>query len=256
MSLVLLFPPSLGRLKATARAQLLAETLTRWLSQDVEVEVADTYSELEERVLGCDVDLAWAPPSVCARVEGDAPAIFKSVRNGRDQYRAALVGRAKNTPTLDGLRGTRAAWVDPLSTGGHLLAVSLLASKGQDAGSLFTDQRFYGSYQGALLAVLGGDADVSAIYTHGDDETAARETLVVHVGASEVELAPFAYTDPSPNDGLIITSKPSNVSPLIDDLAHVTDGSRGPTLLLEIFEADTLVRAKAGDYAVVARALA
>jgi len=255
MSLVLLFPPSLGRLKATARAQLLADTLTRWLGQAVHVEVAETYAELETRVLQCDVDLAWAPPSVCARAEKDAPAIFKSVRQGRDHYRAALVGRARSLPAIDNLRGLRAAWVDPLSTGGHLLAVSLLAARGLDIKTLFSEQRFYGSYQGALLAVLGGDADVGAVYSHGDDEAAARETLVSHVGASEVELAPFAYTDPSPNDGLIVTSRPSNVRPLIADLAHVTDGSRGPTLLLEIFEADTLIRAEPGDYSAVGRAL-
>lgn len=255
VSLILLFPPSLGRLKAGARAQALADMLGRSLHEPVAIDVAATYAELEQRVLESDVDLAWAPPSVCARAEAAAPAVFKSIRRGRAEYYSALVGRARATPALDGLTGLRAAWVDPLSAGGHLLAVSLLRKLGSDPDRVFSEQTYHGSYQGAMLAVLGGQAEVSAVYARDPDPAAAREALSAHVGASASELAAFAFTDPTPNDGLIVTSRAGHVAQLIFDLEKLTDSAQGPDLMCEIFEADRLVRAARGDYGAVASAL-
>jgi phosphonate transport system substrate-binding protein len=252
-ALTLLFPPSLGKIRAHTRAEVLSQSLGRRLECQVLVSVADSYGALESRVLGGDIDLAWAPPSICARAEPHAAAIFKAVRFGESSYNAALVGRASDTPAVDALAGLGAAWVDPLAAAGYLLPIAYLRKRGYDTSSMFSSEEFCGSYQGALLAVLSGKADVTAIYAHGTTEEAARRTLRENVGASEIHLSPFAFTEAAPSDGLIATDRVNGQ--VLDALERAVDGSLGPTLLLELFEADRLERAAVDDYAALRMAL-
>ncbi len=257
MALTLLFPPSLGRIKATARADLLAASLTRRLGREVHVDVADSYGDLERRVRTGDVALAWAPPSICARAQSDARAILKAVRRGRSTYRAALIARVDGGVDLEHMSGCRAAWVDPLSAGGYLLAMAHLRSLGVDPDVQLAEQRFLGSYRDALLAVLVGEADLTSVYCHSADPSDARAVLSEHIGASEVQLTPIAFTAETPSDGLIVGARLSrrDADRLIENLALVVDGSKGPTLLLELFDADTLVPAEPDDYAAIRDAL-
>lgn len=257
MSLTLLFPPSLGRIKASARAELLAESLTRRLGDRVVVEVASSYGDLEERVLSGDVALAWAPPTICARAASSARAILKSVRRGRSMYRAALICRVDDELDADHLQGKRAAWVDPLSTAGYLLPLAYLRGRGHEPEDTLGEQRFVGSYRDALLAVLGREADITAVYAPTATESDARSNMSDHVGAAEVQLRPFAYSEETPADGLILSTKlsASDADRLIENLSLVTDGSKGPTLLLELFDAETLIPARPDDYTALSRAL-
>ena len=254
--LTLLFPPTLGRIRANVRAEVLSQSLGRRLLRRVRVEVADSYADLEASVLEPSVDLAWAPPSICAQAENCSRAIFKAVRFGVSSYNAALIGRAGDPPRIDALAGLRAAWVDELSAGGHLLPIAHLRQLELEPKTLFSSQEFFGSYQGALLAVLSGKADLTAVYCHGNTDEAARRTLRENVGASEIHLAPFAFTADAPSDGLIVTAQIEAGDPLVDAVERAVDGSRGPTLLLELFEAERLIRASADDYAELRRALA
>lgn len=251
----MLFPPTLGRVRASARAQLLAETLGRQLGQRVNVRVAQTYAELEEKVLERQVDVAWAPPSICARAEEREQTILKAVRLGRSMYRSAFICRQGENLTVETLEGKRAAWVDPLSTGGHLLAISLLRKQGINTQTLFSSQEFHGSYQGALLDLIRGKADVSSIYAYGTTDVDVRRSLSEHVGASEVQLQSFAFTDESPSDGLIDTGN----SELARELVELLLGdprNRARSLLLDLIEAETLERAAPNDYWAVRQALA
>ncbi len=254
MSLTILFPPTLGRVRASARAQLLAETLGRQLGERILVRVARTYAELEEKVLARSVDVAWAPPSICARAEEQKQTILKAVRQGRSMYRSVLVCRQGDNLQIDELSGLRAAWVDPLSTGGHLLAVSLLRQRGHDPRSLFSSQEFHGSYQGAMLSLLRGQADVSSIYAYGTEDVDVRWSLSEHVGASEVQLRGFAFTDESPSDGLIETGSSALAKELVELLLS-DPRNRARALLLELIEAETLERAAHNDYWAVRQAL-
>lgn len=255
MPFTILFPPSLGRVRAAARASLLAESLTHRFGEPVRVQVASSYAELDERVIGADVEIAWAPPAICARADKSAIAILKAIRRGQGSYRAALLGRAGELSAVGDLAGKRLAWVDPLSAGGHLLAIAHLRRHDLAADAL-ASQRFHGSYQDALLAVLAGEADATSIYVDGDDEASLRRSLDEHVGPRGVELRAFAYTASTAADALIVTSRARGRRPLVDSLAPLTDGSRGPTLLLELLGADTLERAAPDDYREIRRALA
>ncbi len=259
MSLTILFPPTLGRVRASARAQLLAETLGRQLGIHAIVKVAKSYAELEEKVLSRQVDVAWAPPSICAKAEEQEQTILKAIRQGRSMYRSVLVCRKGEELSLESMaegrnQNLRAAWVDPLSTGGHLLAISLLRQHGIEPNTLFSEQEFHGSYQGTLLALIRGQADISSIYVYGKEDVDVRWSLSEHVGVSEVQLRGFAFTDESPSDGLIDTGSNESANDLVQLLLHEPN-NRARSLLLELIDAENLERAEQTDYWAVRQAL-
>lgn len=252
----LLFPPSLGELRATARAELLESWFGRWLGEKVRVAVAETYAELETRLVAAEVDLAWAPPLLCAKIETGARAILKAVRSGRSAYRSALVSRDDRalSATPGSLQGLKAAWVDPLSAGGYLLPVAFLRKEGVDPDAIFAQQSFLGSYRAALRAVLLGEADVAPIYTPEGDEESVRTSMAECVGPERARLAPFAYTAETPNDGLVVTEKLSRpaADAFIKRLAPFGVEAQSPNLLLAVLAADRLERAAPGEYAAFA----
>lgn len=256
MSLLFLFPPSLGAGKAGARGELVAEALTRHLGQAVEVEVASSYEVLAHRTITSDVDLAWTPPSICATAEMAASHILKAVRAGGTSYRAALVCRRAAPLDVASLHGTRAAWVDELSTAGFALPRAFLREYGVDPGRAFQSQRLMGSYHDAAMAVARGDADVCAVFTNGTDEDAVSLALDQLIGASSKDLMPFAFTRESPSDGLVITRRPSEAdAKVLFDLLRSDRAGPVPRILLEICDARGFVPALRGDYSLIRRGL-
>jgi phosphonate transport system substrate-binding protein len=251
--LVLLFPPSLGHIAASARAELLAEWLGQRLAQDVEVLVASDYAQLERSIAEARVDLAWAPPAVCARVAEQAFAIFKAVRGGQSEYRAALVSRSHRLRSVAELASRRAAWVDRLSAGGYLLATSYLRANGVDPDTQLAEQRFYGSYATAVRAVLRGDSDFTSVYARGPEVAAARQSLSELVGDRAKHLNVIAFTPQAPTDGLVVTQRATAVATLaaIERLCQDLADQRRNNLLNVILDADRLVRASPADYAAL-----
>lgn len=245
----LLLPPSLGKAKATARAELLASALAGELSADASGEVAASYHELETRALAGEAHLVWAPASLCARLEPTARAIFKSVRHGAASYRSALVARRTATTRIERLAGMRAAWVDSLSFGGYLLVAHHLRKNGVDPDRVFSTQVFYGSHPAALDAVLDGEADVAAVTIPGSTEEDVRSALALHAGPKARELALVALTDAIPTDGFVLTSRIPE--PRAEQIAEVLFGrTRGrPSFLLAAMETEAFVRASPGEYA-------
>lgn len=256
MPLHLLLPPALGLPRATARAELLEVSLERRLGRPVRVEVARSYQDLERRVLDGDVDLAWAPPVLCGRVESTARLILQAVRSGRSTYRAALVGRAAEHLALGGLAGKRAAWVDPFSTAGYLLPRAHLRAHGQDPDRVLGAQRCVGSYRSALLAVIAGDADLAPIFAGDGGPEGIRVALADQIGPEARLLSPIAITGEAPTDGLVATARleDDEARALVDRLLPLDQPV--PTILLDVCEAEAFVVAPPGIYrAFVAGAL-
>lgn len=256
MPLLLLLPPALGLPRATARAELLEASLARRLDREVRVEVARSYQDLERRVLEGEVDLAWAPPLLCGRAEPTARLILQAVRGGRSTYRAALVGRHAEFLAATGLAGKRAAWVDPFSTAGYLLPRAYLRSRGDDPDRLLGGQRFVGTYREALLAVVGGDADVAPIFAGDGSPEVIRTALADQIGPEARLLGPVAITGEAPTDGLVATTRldADEARALVERL--LPRGQPVPTIFLDVCEADSFVVAPPGIYsAFVAHAV-
>jgi phosphonate transport system substrate-binding protein len=253
VTLVLLFPPSLGHIAASARAELLGEWLGQRLHQEVEVRVAQDYAQLEQSITEAGVDLAWAPPAVCARIASQVHAIFKAVRGGQSEYRAALVSRSHRIRSVAELAGRRAAWVDRLSAGGFLLATSYLRANGVDPDTQLAEQRFYGSYATAVRAVLRGDSDFTSVYARGEEKSAARRSLTELVGDRAKHLNVIACTPHAPTDGLVITRRTTATATLaaVERLCQDLADNRRSNLLNVVLDADYLVRAQPDDHAAL-----
>jgi ABC-type phosphate/phosphonate transport system substrate-binding protein len=250
LMMTLLLPASRGPEEAAARSPSLQSALTEHLGQPVRVEVAPDYAELERRLLSGEVELAWAPPVLCARAEPTARAILCAIRVGRSSYRSALVGRAAEGLLPTGLQGRRAAWADPLSTAGYLLPLAFLRLLGQEPEQLFSSQRFLGSYRATLQAVAAGEADVTAIYTPRAEAQAVAAQMAELLGAQAAALAPIAFTEEVPADGLVLSDRVSaHAAPaLLQALLWLGSAQHGPNPLLEALSAQRLVQARAGEY--------
>jgi two-component system, NtrC family, sensor kinase len=199
--------PLLGEPREYVRAEFFGRALSRRVGRPVVVEQARSYEFVEVELEADRVDMVLATAEQCDHFEASARATLRALRAGRWYYHAALICRAEEPLTLEKLRGLRAAWVDPRSTGGHLLARRYLESLGMPPSELFAEQAFYGTYRHALLAVLAGKADVaSQITTHADEYT-TRARMAERIGAEERQLKPFAFTGPTLADGLIISRR-------------------------------------------------
>ena len=97
--------------------------------------------------------------------EERGPARGRSTGGGTSQFHSVIIVRADarvRTPTGPG--GKRAAWVDKHSAAGYVLARIQLAALGLDPRTAFAEERFYGSHEAVVRAVVGGRADFGATY--------------------------------------------------------------------------------------------
>jgi ABC-type phosphate/phosphonate transport system substrate-binding protein len=252
--LSLLFPPSLGRIAASARAELLAQWFLRNLGVSLQIAVAPTYEALRTSIERREVDLAWAPPIVCAAVQGASLAILKAVRSHGSSYRAALVVRTGEASSLRALRGARVAWVDRLSTAGYLLPMAHLRDRLGDPDRLLGSQTFMGSYGRALRALLDREADLASVYVANPSPEAFHISVHELLGEEAPRLRALDFTAESPSDGLVIVDRPERGDDelLLQQLRELTDGRR-QTLLLTVLDADALEVARAGDYDALRR---
>jgi two-component system NtrC family sensor kinase len=199
--------PLLGQVKEHVRAEFFARVLAERLGRPVVMEQARTYESVELELLAGRVDMALATAEQCNLFETHSRAVLRAVRAGRSYYHSAFICRAEEPLTLDKLRGKRAAWVAPLNTAGYLLPKRYLESIGLPPAEIFAEQRFYGTYRQALLAVLSGEADVTAHFTTHKEEYMVRAQLAERVGPDERRLRPFAFTNATLADGLIISNR-------------------------------------------------
>ena len=197
--------PLLGVVKEQVRAEFFGRALAQRLGRPVVVEQARSYESVEQELTAGRVDLALATAEQCDAFEPQARAVLRAVRAGRWYYHSAFICRAEDPLTLETLQGKRAAWVAPLSTAGYLLPKRYLVSLGMEPSELFSEQRFYGTYRQALLAVLSGEADFTAHFTTHQEEYMVRALLAERVGPDERRLRPFAFTGSTLADGIIVT---------------------------------------------------
>ncbi|OJT19116.1 sensor histidine kinase [Archangium sp. Cb G35] len=238
-----LLSPSLGEVKEHVRAELFSRALTQRLGRPVVVELAPSYEALERELAEGRVDLAWATGEQCTAFEPQARAVLRAVRAGLWYYHAALVCRADAPLTLKTLKGTRAAWVAPRSTGGYLMPVRHLTARGLSVADTFSEQRFHGTYRKALLAVLAGEADMASIYSSHPEENTVRAYLAEHLGSGERGLIPFEFTGPTPADGLIFTQRmpEADVTALVSVLTSLAGHGAGLEPLLGLFDSEGFV---------------
>jgi phosphate/phosphite/phosphonate ABC transporter binding protein len=141
-----------------------ARCLGRLASVDLTAKAFDTYDELTQAMFRGEIDLEWLPPiPFLALADRRSIAVLASVR--KSPYRSAIVVAADSPlRSPNSLVGARAAWVDRHSASGFVLPRIKLARAGIDPGVAFASERFYGSHEAVVQAVVSGEADFGATW--------------------------------------------------------------------------------------------
>ncbi|MBM7116713.1 PhnD/SsuA/transferrin family substrate-binding protein [Archangium primigenium] len=203
--------PSLGEVREHVRVELFCRVLSERLGRPVVAEFSPTYEAVDAALQGGQVDMVWGTAEQCDAFAPRARAVLRAVRAGSCRYQAALVCRADAPLTLETLRGQRAAWVAPRSTGGYLMPVRFLEEQGLSPDSYLGEQRFLGTYRRALHAVLSGEADFTSVYASQPHAHAIRTVIAYHMGKDSARFEPFLFTPPALADGIVLTRHLSEV---------------------------------------------
>jgi two-component system, NtrC family, sensor kinase len=206
----------------------------------VQVTAAPSYDALTQAVEEKQADIAWGTAEQCTQLEPQAWAVLRAVRFGNTSYHGALVCRADDHLTLESLRGRRAAWVNSHSQGGYLLIKRQLEALGHPPATLFSDERFVGSYLGAVRAVISGEADVTSVLASQPTELHAQAFMSDRVEGTESLLKAFLFSDPAPADGLILTRRLSqeDAAALISIIVDLSKGGTGLDPMMAPFSID------------------
>ena len=178
------------------------DRLTKMVGEHTGTEVtrfdAPNYEALATEVREGRVDVAWLPPIVFVRLVDAVTPIGSIIRDGKSAYEAALVVRGDSKIlTIDGLRGTRAGWVDPWSASGFVLPRVKLALLGIDPRTAFRSERFHGSHRAAMTALAEGACDVAGTYAQADAEGLVNAGAWSEIEGAEVRvLATFGAIPP------------------------------------------------------------
>lgn len=241
-------PPSLGRVGAWELARDLATVLHG--AGFSTVVPFRTYAEIEQHLFTGEIDVAWAPPVVCARVEAAGGHVaLRGVRAGATSYRSVLVARAQDAFDLDVLdRGAfrpRAAWVDKASLAGYVLPRAYLRSLGLSLDTAFLQQVLLGSYSACVDALLGFETDLTALFVRA-------EGLEPIWGPKAARMKELAFTDEVPNDGVVISPNlaPERAAIAAQQLVRLL-ASPARSVIAAMFQVDTFDEPPPGTYAPV-----
>ena len=161
------------------------------------------YHRLLEAMETGDVDLAWLPPILAAQAayDGRAIPIAVPVRGGVSSYSTALfVDERSPVRSPHDLVGARAAWVDRQSVSGYLLIRAHLRSLEIMPERAFASDRFLGSHEAVVRAVMEGTADVGATFIHLDERPGRREPRILRAGWGDARMRVIAHAGPIPSD--------------------------------------------------------
>ncbi len=161
------------------------------------------YHRLLEAMETGDVDLAWLPPILAAQAayDGRAIPIAVPVRGGVSSYSTALfVDERSPVRSPHDLVGARAAWVDRQSVSGYLLIRAHLRSLGLMPERAFASDRFLGSHEAVVHAVMEDTADVGATFIHLDERPGRREPRILRAGWGDARMRVIAHAGPIPSD--------------------------------------------------------
>jgi len=236
------------------------DRLTAMLGEHAGVEIArfdaPTYEALAAAVRGGRVDVAWLPPIVFVRLGDDVTALGSILRDGKSAYQAALVVRADSRiRTIDGLRGSRAGWVDPWSAAGFVLPRVKLALLGVDPRTVFRTETFHGSHRAAMKALAEGACDVAGTYAQADPEGNVTEGAWSEVEGADVRVLATFGAIPPDVIGVRKGYPEESREKILAALRAACTEATARTMVREIFNGDQLEEGLASGYESLKSAL-
>jgi len=180
-----------------AQVDALAKSLSDRVGVQFQRRDAASYEALASDVREGRTDVAWLPPIVFVRLGEIVTPLGSILRGGNSAYEAALIVKGDSKiRTIDGLRGTRAGWVDRWSAAGFVLPRVKLALLGVDPRTLFRTETFHGSHRSAIKALMAGACDVAGTYARADEKGNVTAGAWTEIDADVRVLATFGAIPP------------------------------------------------------------
>ena len=166
-----------------------------------------SYKELAHAINTGDIDVVWTPPIAAALwvEEGIVDFMALPLRAGKLFYHTAFIQRRGGGRTLEKLRGTRIAWVDPQSASGYLVPRIHLASLGFDPSTFFGEELFLNTHRQVVDAVVNGQAEVGATYCQLEGTKVVTAAWTLADGSSMRPVEIVVSAGPIPNDAVVGT---------------------------------------------------
>src|SRR3712207_524689 len=225
------------------------------------VSVPTSYAAVIEAMGSERVDVGWLAPFayILARDKFQAEVILASVRGGSKTYTGQIIAHVDSGITsVEQLQGKKFAFVDPSSASGFLYPNALLASRGVDYKTAFSETIFAGGHDKVVIAVYNKQVDAGA--TFGDSVpgvmTDARTTVQSTIPDVLEKVKPIASTEPIPNDTVSVRRglRPDIVTVIRDGLLAVAQTPDGQRTLRDLYRIDGLAPSADSDYESVRRA--
>ncbi|HVR89027.1 MAG TPA: phosphate/phosphite/phosphonate ABC transporter substrate-binding protein, partial [Candidatus Limnocylindria bacterium] len=170
-AIVFAFTPSQDVARITASGNAIASALATATGLRWKVTVPTSYAAQIESVCSGQTDIAAIAPLQMTLLLDKAcgtPILGALRKDEKGQLATTynsqiLVQTASGITDLNGLKGKKFAFVDPISASGYLFPSLLVKNKtGQDPKTFFSSTIFAGGHDKAALAVYGGQVDGAA----------------------------------------------------------------------------------------------
>jgi phosphonate transport system substrate-binding protein len=250
------FVPSADSTKVLASGEPLAKLLQDATNLNFKVSVPTSYTAVIEAMGSSQVDVGWLAPFayVLAHDKNNSQVILTSVRQGSKTYKSQIVVRADSgITTLEQLKGKKFAFVEPASASGFLFPNALLAGKGIDYKTYFSESLFAGGHDKVIIAVYNKQVDGGATFGNSIETgppTDARTLVTSTLPDVMTAIKPIAETAPIPNDTVSVRrGLDDNLTKLIrDGLLYVQSTTDGKKVLRDLYNIDGLALADDKDY--------
>lgn len=204
--IIFAFTPSQDVARITASGNAIASALATATGLRWKVTVPTSYAAEIESVCAGQTDIAAIAPLQMTLLLDKAcgTPILASLRKDdtgqlATTYKSQILVRADSGITdLNGLKGKKFSFVDPISASGYLFPTLLVKNKtGQDPKAFFGSTIFAGSHDKSVLAVYSGQVDGAASFI--DARTDAGMPADVIAKTKVIDTA-----GPIPNDGVAV----------------------------------------------------
>ena len=204
--IIFAFTPSADIAKITASGNAIASALASATGLRWKVTVPASYAAEIESVCAGQTDIAAIAPLQMTLLldKGCGTPILAALRKDdtgalATTYKSQILVRSDSGITdINGLKGKKFAFVDPISASGYLFPSLLIKSKtGQDPKTFFSNTIYAGGHPQSVLALYRGDVDGAASFI--DARTSSGMPADIMTKTKVIDTA-----GPIPNDGVAV----------------------------------------------------
>ena len=249
--IIFAFTPSQDVARITASGNAMASALATATGLRFKVTIPTSYAAQIESVCAGQTDLAAIAPLQMTLLldKGCGTPILGALRkdekgNLATTYNSQILVLASSGITdLNGLKGKKFAFVDPISASGYLFPSLLVKTKtGQEPKTFFASTIFAGGHDKAALAVYSGQVDGAA--TFNDVRTNAGMPADILQKTKVIDAA-----GPIPNDGVAVAKNfPADIQAQIVKALIAYCAEAGKATCKSLFNWDGLQEVKADFY--------